>query len=73
MILLYISQPPLPSTRPPVLGYKVSYNITGSVMVNLTSDNNFTIGGVTPGVYLFTVLAFNILGDGSESSITVVG
>ena len=51
----------------------MSYNITGSVMVNLTIDNNVTVEGVTPGVYLFSVLAYNILGDGSESSITVLG
>ena len=42
-------------------------------MVNNTTDNTFTIEGVAPGVYLFTVLAFNVLGNGSESSIAATG
>ena len=60
------SQPPPPSSRPPVTGYKISHNTTGSVMVDKTSDTNFTFGSLEPGVYLFSVWAVNLLGDGKE-------
>ena len=60
------SQPPPLSTRPPVTGCKILQNITGSVVVNETNDTNLAFERVVPGVYLFTVLAVNVLGDGDE-------
>ena len=63
-----VSQPPPPSSRPPVTGYKISHNITGSaVTLNQTNDTNFTAEGVAPGVYFFAVLAVNTFGDGNTS------
>ena len=68
---LFFSQPPPPSSRPPVTGYKILHNTTDSVVVNQTTDTNFTAENSEPGVYLFTVLAINILGDGVENPIVV--
>ena len=70
---LYISQPPPASSRPPVTGYKISHNITGSVMVIFTSETKFVIENVAPGVYFFTVIAVNVLGNGKEESMLVMG
>ena len=52
-------------------GYKILHNTTGSVVVNQTTDTNFTVENFEPGVYLFTVLAINILGNGVENPIVV--
>ena len=62
------SQPPSPSSRSPVIGLKISHKITGSVMTSETTDSNFVIDSLFPRVYLFTVLAVNVLGDGKETS-----
>ena len=76
---MVISQPPPPSSRLPVTGYKIVHNITESVIVNQTTDtctcNTFRVDSLEPGVYLFTVLAVNALGDGAETStlLTVTG
>ena len=69
---LYTSQPPHPSTRPPVTGYKIYHNTTGSAMLNFTCETQFIIEGVMPGVYFFTVLAVNVLGDGKEKSTSIM-
>ena len=53
-------------------GYEISHNITGSVLVNQTTYTAFVFENVTPGAYLFTVLAVNILGDGVEESIVLI-
>ena len=66
-------QPPASSSRPPVTGYKITHNTTGSVLVNKTSDTLFPFVGVAPGVYLFSVQAVNALGDGKAESLTVFG
>ena len=67
-------QPPLTNPRPPVKEYKISHNTTGSVLVNQTNYTTFVLENVTPGAYLFTVLAVNILGDGQgESTVITVG
>ena len=63
------SQPPPPSSRPPVLGYKISDNTTGHGLVNQTSDTVFFLCGLDPGVYFFFVWAFNVLGDGVKESV----
>ena len=63
-----LSQPPPPSLRPPVTGYKILHNITGVIMANQTIDTNFRVDSLEAGIYLFTVLAVNILGDGAETS-----
>ena len=68
---LFFSQPPLPSSRPPVTGYKISNNITGTVLVNQTHDTTFVAEGV-PGTYLLTVLAVNLLGDGEKESTFII-
>ena len=62
------SQPPPSSSRPPVTGYRISHNITGNNTVNQTSKTDFMFEGVVPGVYFFSVVAVNVLGEGSESS-----
>ena len=69
----YFPQPPSPSSRPPVTGYKISHNITGSVTVNQTNDTNFTAVGVAPGVYFFAVLAVNTFGNGKENTTFITG
>ena len=61
---LILSQPPLPSSRSPLTGSKISHNTTGRVIEEQTNDTNFTIEGVTPGVYFFAVLAVNLLRKG---------
>ena len=66
------SQPPTPSSRPPVTGYRISHNTTGSVLVNQTTCTTFVIENAGPGVYVFTVLAVNILGDGEEESTVII-
>ena len=71
--MLYNSQPPPPSSRPPVTGYQISHNITGSVMVIFTSETKLVIGDVPPGVYFFTVCAVNVLGDGKKQNMSISG
>ena len=66
-------QPPPPSSRPPVIGYKISHNTSGSVLTNQTNETMFSIEGMYPRVYLFDICAFNILGDGIISSIFGIG
>ena len=63
------SQPPPSSSRPPVLGYKITHNTTGHSLVNQTSDTTFFLDELNPGVYLFSVWAFNVLGDGVEEAV----
>ena len=70
---LHISQPPPPSSRPPVTGYKISHNTSGSITLSFTSVPKFVIKGVAPGVYFFIVLAVNALGDGKEESMSIMG
>ena len=38
-----------------------------------TSDTTYVIRGVETGVYFFTVLAVNVLGDGREDNISIAG
>ena len=40
------------------------------MLVNQTLDTTFTVNDVAPGIYLFTVLAVNILGDGDNKMVT---
>ena len=54
-------------------GYKVTHNTTRSVLVNWTSNTTFTVESVGTGIYLFTVLAINVVGDGAEESVTGKG
>ena len=70
---LLFSQPPPPSSRPPVIEYKILQNNTGNLAMTMTSDTQYIVEVVVPGVYLFTVLAYNILGDGKQSTIIVTG
>ena len=66
-------QPPPPPSRPPVIEYKIFYNITGNLIVAMTNDTEYIVQYYTPGVYVFTVLGYNVLGDGSGSTIVVTG
>ena len=66
-------QPPPSSSRPPVTGYKITHNTTGSVLVNQTSYALFPFVGVAPGVYLVSVQAVNALGDEKAETLTVFG
>ena len=70
---LLFSQPPPPSSRPPVIGYKIFHNYTGNSMETMTSDTQHIVEFTVPGVYLFTVMAYNVLGDGKQSTIVVTG
>ena len=70
---LFSFQPPPLSSRPPVMGYSVTHNTTGSMLVNKTVDNEFIVKDVDPGVYLLSLLAFNELGNGKMDTITVTG
>ena len=69
------SQPPPPSSRPPVIEYKIFHDITqsGKLTMTLISDPRYDVQYTSPGVYQFTVLAYNVLGDGNESTIFVTG
>ena len=69
---LVLSQSP-PSSRPPVTGYNISHNITGSVMVDFTNDTNFSVEDVDPGAYFFTVHAVNTFGRGKENTSSITG
>ena len=42
-------------------------------MDNFTNDTKFVMEGIPPGVYFFTVLAVNVLGDGEEKNTSIVG
>ena len=42
-------------------------------MLALTSDPRYDVEYPAPVVYQFTVLAYNVLGDGNESTIFVTG
>ena len=66
-------QPPPPSSRPPVTGYKMLQNTTGNVMFSHTNDTEFIYYEVDPGIYSFTVQAINIFGDGRETSVIISG
>ena len=68
---LSFSQPPPPSSRPPVTGYKITHNTTGGILANLTNGTEFTIGDIAAGIYLVTVQAVNILGDGVAETVTI--
>ena len=68
-VCVYVSQPPPPSSRPPVTGYKIFQNITADTVVNQPNDRTFTVEDVVPGVYIFSLLAFNVLGDGVKEAV----
>ena len=38
-----------------------------------TNDTKFVMESITPGVYFFTVLAVNVLGDGEGLNTSIVG
>ena len=63
-------QPPPPSTSPPVIGYTVSYNTTGNVQTNETTDTDFVVENAFPNLIIFSVAAINVLGTGRGSDIT---
>ena len=67
------SQPPPPSSRPPVIEYKILHNIAGNSIETTTIDTGYTFEYGSPGVYQFTVLAYNVLGDGKQSTIFATG
>ena len=67
-------QPPPPSSRPPVTEYEIRHNTTGNnLTVTMTEDTEYIVEYTIPGVYLFIVLARNVLGDGNGTSILLTG
>ena len=75
-LFIYIQtlfQPPPQSSRPEVIKYQILHNITGSLMVNTTNETTYVINGVKGGVYLFTIVAVNTLGNGKGATITATG
>ena len=70
---LLFSQPTPPSSTPPVIEYKILHSNTGNFIETTTNDNEYIVEFTTPGVYLFTVLAYNVLGDGEQSTIFITG
>ena len=70
---LLFSQPPPPSSRPPVIECKILHNSTGILTLAITNDTSYIVEYTSPGVYQFSVLAYNILGDGNGSTIFVTG
>ena len=70
LLVLTLLQAPLASSRPPVIGYSFSHNVTGTVEMNVTNNTEFVIQIIPPGVITFTVNAVNTLGNGKESSVT---
>ena len=41
--------------------------------LTMTDDTEYTVEYDTAGVFVFTVLAYSVLGDGYETSIIVTG
>ena len=70
---LLFSQPPPPSSRPPVIEYKILHNSTGILTMTVTNDTDYIVEYTSPGVHQFTVTAYNILGDGNGSIIFAKG
>ena len=68
---LLFSQPPPPSPRPPVIEYKVLHNNTGNFIEATTNNTEYILEYTSPGVYQFTVLAYNNLGDRNGTTIVV--
>ena len=62
------SQPPPPSSRPPVTGYKVSHNITGVFTEEHTSDTTLSFESLSYGYYFFFLWAVNTLGEGAKDA-----
>ena len=69
LALMTLLQPPHQSTRPPVIGYSVLHNASGTLEMNVTNSTNFVIKIISPKVIIFKVSAMNILGNGRENSI----
>ena len=71
--VLLLSQDPPPSSRPPLTGYNISHNITGSVVFNWTNETIYVFHDVAPGAYLFAIVAVNALGEGKQNSCSIAG
>ena len=67
--LATLLQPPPSSSRPPVIGYIVSHNASGTIEMNVTNNTNFVIRIIRPKIILFSVSTLNILGNGRGNSI----
>ena len=75
LVIVYAKnlQPPPQSSRPPVTGYSISHNTTGSMHVNKTKIKAFTVEDVYQGVYCFSIWASNVVGDGEVTSTGMHG
>ena len=71
--VLLLSQDPPPSSRPPVTGYNISHNITGSVKFSWTNETVFVLDDVAPGSYLIAIVAVNALGEGEQNNCSITG
>ena len=70
ILALKFLQPPPSSTRPHVIGYTVSHNASGTVQMYDTTYTSFVMESASPSLFVFTVVAVNVLGTGEESDIT---
>ena len=68
-----LSQNSTPSSRPPVTGYNISHNITGSVRFNWTNEAFFVLDDVAQGDYFFAIIAVNALGEGEQNNCSIRG
>ena len=70
LALTTLLQSPPSSSIPPVSGYSVSHNTTGTIEMNFTNSTNFVIKIMPPKVIVVSVSAMNIVGNGRENSVT---
>ena len=71
--VLLLPQDPPPSSTPPVIGYNISHNITGSVKLIWTNGTVFIFDDVAPGEYHFAIVAVNALGEGKQNNCSIAG
>ena len=73
MCHLILSQGSPPSSVPPVTGYNISHNITGSVAFIWTNETIFIFDDVAPGEYFVAIVAVNALGKGKQNNCSITG
>ena len=71
--VLLLSQDPPPSSTPPLNGYNISHNITGSVKSIWTNETIFVLDDAAPGAHLFAIVAMNAVGEGKQNNCSIAG
>ena len=71
--VLLLPQDPPSSSTPPVTGYNITHNITGSVGFDWINETILILDDVAGGEYIFVVVAVNALGDGKENNCSITG